>query len=147
VNQPDKDRTQNLADKQSSGGQSFTTCWMWHRSVAFGQRAPNRATAREEGRGLGAGMKGGSGAAIQPPRSPAQPRNRDRYAVLRVDDPRGSHEGICKLSWPTHPWCFRVDLSADVEIVAFLSEVPQGMVCTGGCTQAIAAVCNLWIQL
>lgn len=26
-------------------------------SVAFGQRAPNRATAREEGRGLGAGMK------------------------------------------------------------------------------------------
>lgn len=28
------------------------------RSVAFGQRAPNRATAREEGRGLGAGMKG-----------------------------------------------------------------------------------------
>lgn len=63
------------------------------RSVAFGQRAPNRATAREEGRGLGAGMKGGSGAALQPPRSPAQPRNRDRYAVLRVDDPRGSYEG------------------------------------------------------
>ena len=27
-------------------------------SVAFGQRAPNRATAREEGRGLGAGMRG-----------------------------------------------------------------------------------------
>ncbi|GAB4814832.1 hypothetical protein N2152v2_001878 [Parachlorella kessleri] len=30
-------------------------------SVAFGQRAPNRAGAREEGRGLGAGMKGGTG--------------------------------------------------------------------------------------
>ena len=34
-----------------------------HRSVAFGQRAPNRATAREEGRGLGAGMRGGAGQA------------------------------------------------------------------------------------
>ena len=31
------------------------------RSVAFGQRAPNRASAREEGRGLGAGLKGASG--------------------------------------------------------------------------------------
>ncbi|CAL8462049.1 g1580 [Coccomyxa elongata] len=45
-------------------------------SVAFGQRAPNRATAREEGRGLGAGMKGGSGAAVAPP--PRSPRDRDR---------------------------------------------------------------------
>ena len=45
------------------------------RSVAFGQRAPNRATAREVGRGLGAGMKGGSGAAVAPPRSP---HDRDR---------------------------------------------------------------------
>ena len=33
------------------------------RSVAFGQRAPNRSSAREEGRGLGAGMRGASGQA------------------------------------------------------------------------------------
>ncbi|KAK9909028.1 hypothetical protein WJX75_006237 [Coccomyxa subellipsoidea] len=60
-------------------------------SVAFGQRAPNRATAREEGRGLGAGMKGGSGAAIQPPRSPAQPRNRDRDYDKDRRAPEGSN--------------------------------------------------------
>lgn len=38
-------------------------------SVAFGQRAPNRATAREEGRGLGAGMKGtlGTGPSTRSP--------------------------------------------------------------------------------
>ena len=45
------------------------------RSVAFGQRAPNRATAREEGRGLGAGMKGGAG---QSHRSPDRPKDKDR---------------------------------------------------------------------
>ena len=33
-------------------------------SVALGQRAPNRAAAREEGRGLGAGMKGAPGQGI-----------------------------------------------------------------------------------
>ncbi|EIE24993.1 PRP38-domain-containing protein [Coccomyxa subellipsoidea C-169] len=54
-------------------------------SVAFGQRAPNRATAREEGRGLGAGMKGGSGAALPPPRSPARPRDRDVERERRPD--------------------------------------------------------------
>jgi pre-mRNA-splicing factor 38B len=34
-------------------------------SVAFGQRAPNRAAAREEGRGLGAGMKNTYGSALE----------------------------------------------------------------------------------
>ncbi|KAK9819895.1 hypothetical protein WJX72_003744 [[Myrmecia] bisecta] len=50
-------------------------------SVAFGQRAPNRSTAREEGRGLGAGMKGltgaGSAAARSPPRGD-RPRSESR---------------------------------------------------------------------
>ena len=40
------------------------------RSVAFGQRAPNRATAREEGRGLGAGMRGALGAGGVPRGTP-----------------------------------------------------------------------------
>ena len=40
------------------------------RSVALGQRAPNRATAREDGRGMGAGMKGGTGATLLPRASP-----------------------------------------------------------------------------
>lgn len=43
-------------------------------SVALGQRAPNRAGAREEGRGLGAGMKGGVG---ERRRSPSLDRYRD----------------------------------------------------------------------
>ena len=53
------------------------------RSVAMGQRAPNRATAREEGRGLGAGMKGGTGA-MGPPRTrtPERARDRDRRACV-----------------------------------------------------------------
>lgn len=52
-------------------------------SVAFGQRAPNRATAREEGRGLGAGMRGALGAGgttrSTPPRisKDAEPPRRD----------------------------------------------------------------------
>ena len=36
----------------------LVNCWQASLSVAFGQRAPNRAAAREEGRGLGAGTKG-----------------------------------------------------------------------------------------
>ena len=45
-------------------------------SVALGQRAPNRAAAREEGRGLGAGMKGAPGQGIH--RSPARPKDADK---------------------------------------------------------------------
>ncbi len=41
-------------------------------SVAFGQRAPNRAGAREEGRGMGAGVQGGAGASRR--RSPSTER-------------------------------------------------------------------------
>lgn len=44
-------------------------------SVAFGQRAPNRAGAREEGRGLGVGVEGGAGQARR--RSPSTERHRD----------------------------------------------------------------------
>lgn len=51
--------------------------------------------------------------------------------------------GICKVSWPAYPWCLGVDRSAGGKFVAFLSEVPQQMVCTGGCPQITAAVCNL----
>jgi len=45
-------------------------CLWRRRSVALGQRAPNRATAREDGRGMGAGMKGGTGAALAARASP-----------------------------------------------------------------------------
>ena len=45
-------------------------------SVALGQRAPNRAAAREEGRGLGAGMKGAPGQGIH--RSPDRPKDKDK---------------------------------------------------------------------
>ena len=45
-------------------------CACVRRSVALGQRAPNRATAREDGRGMGAGMKGGTGAKLLPRASP-----------------------------------------------------------------------------
>ncbi|CAK0783684.1 hypothetical protein CVIRNUC_006883 [Coccomyxa viridis] len=65
-------------------------------SVAFGQRAPNRATAREEGRGLGAGMKGGAG---QSHRSPDRPkdkdrdRDRDRHRDREKDHESSKHRG------------------------------------------------------
>ncbi len=55
-------------------------------SVAFGQRAPNRAGAREEGRGMGAGMQGGAGASRKrsaspdPYRDQQQQRRRSRCA-------------------------------------------------------------------
>lgn len=45
-------------------------------SVALGQRAPNRAAAREEGRGLGAGMKGAPGQGIN--RSTDHPKDKDK---------------------------------------------------------------------
>ena len=55
-------------------------------SVAFGQRAPNRATAREEGRGLGAGMKGtlGTGPSTRSPvyGGADEERRGHRYAYL-----------------------------------------------------------------
>eukprot|EP00884_Botryococcus_braunii_P000002 jgi/Botrbrau1/10001/Bobra.0012s0090.1 len=57
-------------------------------SVAFGQRAPNRSGVREEGRGLGAGMKGGVGERREPhngsDRSPAA-YGRDRDTATRKD--------------------------------------------------------------
>lgn len=62
------------------------------RSVAMGQRAPNRATAREEGRGLGAGMRGtlgGGGGVPRPsptrPSRDAEPRGNSRCASCNCD--------------------------------------------------------------
>ena len=61
---------QDLPGNHSACSTVLKKLWICCRSVALGQRAPNRATAREEGRGLGAGMKG-SGMATARPRSPA----------------------------------------------------------------------------
>ena len=49
-------------------------------SVAFGQRAPNRAAAREEGRGLGAGTKG---AAYDRPTAIAQSTTSPRWGYVQ----------------------------------------------------------------
>ena len=66
------------------------------RSVAMGQRAPNRATAREDGRGMGAGMKGGTGAALAPRASP--PHAGCGLFVQRLMTLAGYL--LCMLHWP-----------------------------------------------
>ena len=79
----------NCSERESSLARSLpdqpVRCvgFLCARSVAMGQRAPNRATAREEGRGLGAGMKGGTGAMGLPrTRTPERARDRDRRACV-----------------------------------------------------------------